>query len=291
MPVSLTPEQKSRLKEIIGEAKRLQKALQPIELIAGLKDSAADALEQLQAAAKKIPAAETTATAISELKENATKFVAEVDRTVVEQFRRAEAQFINEARSSGRTPRQVGEGWRVGPLEFVMKRPQAQVTARYNGEPLLPARTIASMEDLQALETDALASLEKSAMPEEELERVFWRAYRSAIADLAEGNHEAKRVPIRDFYVWVRLHHVGEELRAGKPDREVKRTTMPRWAFLYNLDRYRKLDGVDSSRRLWLDQGAQAEIGRGMGMVTNGLDSRNEYKMICYVAQTLEQNP
>lgn len=289
MPVSLTPEQKTRLKEIIGEAKRLQKALQPIELIAGLKESAADALEQLQAAAKKVPAVETTAPAISELKNNATKFVAEVDRAVVEQFKRAEAQFINEARSDGRTPRQVGDGWRVGPLEFVIKRPQAQVTARYNGELLLPARTITSAEDLQALETDALALLDKSAMPEEELERVFWRAYRSAITELAEGNHEAKRVPIKDFYVWVRLHHVGEELRSGKPDREVKRTTMPRWAFLYNLDRYRKLDGVDSTRRLWLDAGSSAEIGRGVGMVTNGLDARDEYKMICYVAHTPER--
>lgn len=288
MPVSLTPDQKTRLKEIIGEAKRLQKALQPLELIAGLKESAVDALEQLQTATKKVPA-DTIAPAIAELKENATRFIAEVDRAVVEQFKRAEAQFINDARSNGRAPRQVNDGWRVGPLEFSMKRPQAQVTVRYNREPLLPARTIASAEDLQAVEADALSLLESAAMPEEELERVFWRAYRSAIAELAEGNHEAKRVPVKDFYVWVRLHYVGEELRTGKPDREVKRTTMPRWAFLYNLDRYRKITGVDASRRLWLDQGAQAEIGRGMGMVTNGLDSRDDYKMICYVAHTPER--
>ena len=49
----------------------------------------------------------------------------------------------------------------------------------------------------------------------------------------------------------------------------------------------RALAGKQSDApRLMLQTGSQAEQSKGMGLVTNGLDAKNDYKVYCYVTAT-----
>lgn len=76
---------------------------------------------------------------------------------------------------------------------------------------------------------------------------------------------------------------VRHELEGQPPDRKLRWGELPRWAFLYNLDRYRALGAaVPEARRLGLQTGSQQES-RGFGMVVNGLDAQQDYKTMSFV--------
>ena len=57
-----------------------------------------------------------------------------------------------------------------------------------------------------------------------------------------------------------------------------------KWVFLYNIDLYfSKLRGeVPSEKRLSLEAGSQLEISKGKGILLNGLDASQDYKIYCY---------
>ncbi|WP_373061006.1 hypothetical protein [Gemmatimonas sp.] len=93
-----------------------------------------------------------------------------------------------------------------------------------------------------------------------------------------------------EFQREVRVELVRTALTGGPgaPARRITRTEMPQWAFLYNVDRYRRLGGgVPSEHRLAFQTGGQSES-REYAMVLNGLDAQGAYKKYCYVhpAQT-----
>jgi hypothetical protein len=58
----------------------------------------------------------------------------------------------------------------------------------------------------------------------------------------------------------------------------------PAWAFLYNLDLYRREDAQRQSpdQRLSFQTGSQAEQPR-LGRTMNGLDPDLDYQVFCYV--------
>ena len=56
-----------------------------------------------------------------------------------------------------------------------------------------------------------------------------------------------------------------------------------KWVFLYNIDLYfSKIQEIPDSMRISLETGAQGEIQRGKGILLNGLNAGQDYKIYCY---------
>jgi len=81
----------------------------------------------------------------------------------------------------------------------------------------------------------------------------------------------------------VRVALVRRELAREQPDKKLRWGELPRWAFLYNLDRYRALGAAaPDAGRLGLQTGSQQES-RTIGVVVNGLDAHQDYKTMCFI--------
>ena len=90
-------------------------------------------------------------------------------------------------------------------------------------------------------------------------------------------------MPLPDFYRGVRVALVRSELADQAPEKRLRWAELPRWAFLYNLDRYRAhVTEVSEGQRLGLQTGSQQES-RQFGMVVNGLDAAQDYRTMCFI--------
>jgi hypothetical protein len=169
-------------------------------------------------------------------------------------------------------------------LELQLQREQARARFFFNREALTPWSPIGSADDLAALEERARKLLDGVAFPDAMLTEVFWDAYEQERAARQRGGKgRAETVPLPDFYRGVRVALVRHELAGQGPEKKLRWAELPRWAFLYNLDRYRALGtAVPEARRLGLQTGSQQES-RQFGMVVNGLDAAQDYRTMCFV--------
>jgi len=143
---------------------------------------------------------------------------------------------------------------------------------------------IGKAEDLSSLVSGAIKKLSEWAIPDEDMSEIFWAAYEHLRQTSKGGAGSATRVPLPEFYKEVRVVMTRHELRAGKPDRKLSRSEFPKWAFLHNLDRYRRLViNLPADHRLTLETGSQNDHQKGMSMIVNGLDAKDDYKSYCYV--------
>ena len=86
-----------------------------------------------------------------------------------------------------------------------------------------------------------------------------------------------------DLYRAFRVALVERELKQGRPDKKLAWAECPKWAFLYNLDRYRQLGSTAGEERLTFETGSQQDQVNGLGMTLNGLSQEQEYKVCCWV--------
>jgi len=83
-----------------------------------------------------------------------------------------------------------------------------------------------------------------------------------------------------DFYKEVRIALIRNCL-VKKPTSKIdKYLDFPLWAFLYNLDIYRSLE-IPIEQKLGFQTGSQVESSKGL--VINGLNPQDDYKVMCYV--------
>lgn len=272
-----------------GTLKTLQRDAQAIakqfEGLAKLKPGDADALEHLEKALKSLPTGEQIARAVDELRNRGNAALSTARTTRAEGFGRIEAEFIRRQRETGVTVREAGNtSWRVGPFELELQRENSRARLLYNRDPMTSWKAIGSQQDLEKLIAEATKSLESAALPESELPDVLWDAYEHLRRANARADGGAVRVPLLEFFREIRVVLARHELRSGKPDRKLTRVELPRWAFLYNLDRYRRLlPNLPAERRLSFETGSQHDHQKGLAMVVNGLDANADYKPYCYV--------
>ena len=261
------------------------KVVQPLVAVTKVKASAPDALESLEAALKRLSSGETFGQALEEARGSIERAVEETRRERVLAFKRIEADFVRAAQHARKSLREQNDGWRIGMLELQFKRKHAQARARYNHEVVVDWMAIGRREDLDKLETEAEGKLAAAAFPDEMLTAVFWDAYaQERQRRTMEGKARAEQIPILDFYREVRATLVRHELAGQKPDKRLQHVDLPRWRFLYNLDRYRAIVlGLPEGQRLGLQTGSQQEVARGLGLSVNGLDATLDYKTMCYV--------
>lgn len=258
--------------------KRLSKYLEPFTK---LKLSNSGGLQQLAAALEKLPANPVIGQMLQELRDQATELAASIARSRVEAFGRIEAEYIRSVRGSERAVRELSSGWRVGILELAVQRDQGLIRFLYNHEPLTDWQPVANVTEVAEAERKAFTLLTSAAMREEDLIDSFWAAYQASLARRG-SNRSGSEVHVSDFYIELRLERMRRELRDGKPDRKLRQTELPRWAFLYNVDLYRSLRAaVPADRRLGFQTGAMAES--KTGITINGFDPNQDYRRVVYV--------
>lgn len=272
--------EKAELDRLQSAYKKIIKVLTPFT---SLKSGSPDLLEKMQRALKGLPPGEILAATVNDLGRETKVFLERLRREWVHRFREIETRFIKQAREQGVPVQEQDRGWRVGKLEIQVKREQYQVQISYNHEVIIPWSVVRSESELGRLIDKANAGLENMALPEGWLGEIFWRAFQRWLG--TSGERESRSyAPILDFYRQVRMELVESELREGKPDRKLRYADFPRWAFLYNVDRYRTISAtLPPERRLGFESGSQREVAQGKGMTINGLDARGDYKKVCYV--------
>jgi hypothetical protein len=269
-------ELKSLQKEFLG----LTKAFDAVRKI---KPGSADALDQLEKALASFPDPARLGQALTELRDRARALLDAARAQRLDQFRKIEADWVRRRRAAGEVVHEAtSHSWRTGRLEIEMNREQARARAKYNREPMGPALKIRTAEDLDSLVRSAEKQLGQAELPFEAMSEVARTAYQHLLAQGAAAGSNG-RVPLAAFYREFRVCLARQEL-TGKPDRKLASAEFPRWAFLYNLDRYRKEAAAASgSERLMFETGSQHDHQRGLAMVLNGLDPAQDYKSYCYV--------
>jgi hypothetical protein len=266
------------------DAKAIVKKFDPLSKV---KATGADALAQLELALESLPDGAQLAAATDELRSRAHRILEAGNTRRTADFGRIEAEFVNERKKAGGEVREVDKGWRVDRFQLELRRERAQGRALYNREAVIPWRHIASRGDLEQLIADATQQLESHVIPDETLPDVLWEAYdflRQKKSSSSKGT-AAARIPLTEFYREVRVGLVRHELQSSsRGDSRVRRAEFPKWAFLFNLDRYRELSAkVPESVRLQFETGSQQDYHNGIGMVLNGLNPSQDYKSYAYV--------
>lgn len=196
-------------------------------------------------------------------------------------FKRYEADFINSIKAKGEKIREYNNGWRIGKIEVQVKPELSKVRALYNTEILINWQLINNPNDLVKIFKEANIMLENNALEDDLLIESFTEAYKSASI-----HNNSYMIPIFDFYRELRVTLIKKFLEKKSPDSKIdKYVNFPKWAFLYNLDRYFSLiQNKSLKERLTLITGSQHEVSKGNGMVINGLEPNTDYKVICYVS-------
>lgn len=269
------------------DLKSLQKALdsvlRPFLTILKVRLSNPKAMEQLTQALQAVPSGaaivEPIDTAVAALR----RYVDEHRSARESSFRRIEAAFISSVRERGGSVKELESGWRIGFAELAMDRPQGRASVLYNGETVVSWRPVQSDMDLDKLIDEAEKRLAAAELPHDQLRTVMSAAYAEARRTGSTG-----RVPMPDFFRAFRLALVHDDLRSGKPEKKLRHAEFPRWAFLYNIDRYRERASEVGADRLDFEPGSQADNAKGLGMVVNGLARDGVHKKVCYVVRSSE---
>lgn len=270
------------LRALQRDARALIKQLEPF---AKLKPGDAKALAELERATAALPPAAGVAAAVEELRARAEGTLKAGRASRTEGFRRVEADFIRDRREAGETTREAGNSsWRIGRLELEVDRARAQARALYNRQVVCPWLPVAEIEDMKRLLATASKHLDDAALPDDALMAVLTDAYDHLRSRARRTDASGVRIPLPDFYREVRVALARHELTTGKADRKLARAEFPMWAFLYNLDRYRRLaNALPAEQRLNFETGSQHDHQKGIAMIVNGLDAKDDYKSYCYV--------
>lgn len=276
-----TWDEKSALKQLVAST---QSVLKPLLPFTKMKPGSNTAVAELVKALKMLPPTQVIANAIEELRSNAENVAKKATQERASTFGRIEAAFLKSAGAGQKPTREQAKGWRIGVLELEVRRDQGQARFLYNHEEVVGWSPVASVEELQAMEKRALATLEKATVPEQALIQLFWDAYLAGRERRKqEGASSLDRIPILDFYRLVRIAMIWQEL-GGRPDKRLTTIDMPRWAFLYNLDRYRQFgSAIPHERRLAFVIGSQVEVRKGQCLLVGGLNIDTGYKNMAYV--------
>jgi hypothetical protein len=193
-----------------------------------------------------------------------------------QEFRKIEADFVRAQREAGRNVREKDAAWRIDHIELGVNRATAMVQVSYDLEVVVPWQRVASASDLEKLCDAARKRLDKSSIEDSRLVPLVQEALESCLAE-----PKREMAPIGDLYREFRLAMVRDELKSGRADKRLVSAELPRWAFLWNLDRYREVAGAGA--RVQFEPGSQQDTARGLGFTMGGRSSQRDYRTFCYV--------
>lgn len=273
-------DEKTEFKNLKKELEKLQK---PIRNILSLKGNDPDYLDKLAKVLKAIPSEDDLLVQLKNWREKANAFLDQAKLVRTKQFKRVESSYIRAQREKSKAIRETNDGWRIGILELATNPISSQVRFLYNREVVVDWKPVSGEDDITKYEEEALAKLEKYLLPKETLLQYFPLAFKRALEKGVETK-STPRVPILTFYQQFRLLLLQMEMEKKGIDAKLSYVEFPKYAFLYNLDRYFSYRiNLPHSERLILQTGSQQEVAQGKGMVVNGLHPLEDYKVMCYV--------
>jgi hypothetical protein len=278
-------DEKKQMAHVVKSFKDLFRFTNPFKDIRADKT---DALEKLEKAIKGINPSNTLVSSIEENLITAKKFIEKAKNIRSESFKRHEAEYIKSLHSENKPVREYSSAWRMGNLMIKVRPGLSKIKILYNDQTLINWTSVNSKEDFIDLENRANAMLKDYILPENELIDVFYDAFKEAKNHLSVKAN-ASLVPILDFYKEFRISLIRKLLESkGSAAKIDKYQRFPLWAFLYNLDIYRSLGSkVPDNKRLGFQTGSMQETSQNKGLVVNGLNPNDDYKVMCYVIPIL----
>lgn len=239
----------------------------------------AEGLLEFEKLVKSLPSGEIIGKSLDEWRALATAAADKNKASRKEDFGRFVTEFIRTQREAKTSVREFNNAWRIGPVEMQLRAEQACAQFTYNNEVLIKWFPVANGESLGKQYADVKKQLDEAGLPIEKIEEVFWSAHEYLKWKRAQKNEPNPHViPAVDFYKEVRVALVRSAFDVKQPVKE-----FPKWAFLYNLDRYLSSSSqIQQSRRIGTQAGSQHEISNGKGIIINGLDALQDYKTICH---------
>jgi len=262
---------------------RYRKLLRPLIDIHKLRHTDPTAISKFAKSLVNLPSATDLAKALEEMRESGQALIRQEQTKRTESFRKILTSYVNEMKKKI-SIKEISGGWRVGKLELHVKQERSEVRIAYLREWLTPRQEILTLPQLQKTYDNGVSRLEEYAIPESVLPDLFWEAYNEVRAKKASHQSALKRVLLRDYYEELRITLFRFQLRKSSPDKDLKFASFPKFAFLYNMDRYIALGSrVPNGKRISLETGSQQDVKNRKGMLFNGLDARQEYKTFCFV--------
>lgn len=244
-----------------------------------------DFIDQIERYAQRIPDPSDLATQLEAFKKELDTHVRESKKARADNFRTVFNDYLSRIQKDQKPYRLIDKSTlRVGMLQVQTDPKKASVQFLFNRKVLLTGKNILSADDMVKYENECLKMLEKAEISEQDIGDIFYRAYLNALRKRRkEKSFNPSYVPIVDFYTEVHVELFRQQL-LGKKSGSTDSITVsfPIWAFLYNMDCYRKMRNISENKRLFFETGSQVETKKN-GVVLNGLDPKADYKMFCYI--------
>jgi hypothetical protein len=263
---------------------KLQKELNhhivgPLQKLCKINLAKPEKLEDFDKLIRALPTGEILGNALNEWVKKVQDAMRVEQTTRKHEFGRILNDFIRLQKETGMKTREFSNSWRIGLLELELRPEFAQVRCRYNEEVLNKWTPITGLEDLRVFYDAASEKLRKSELPFPVLRDAMWEAYEYVMSKQDATMFNRKSVPAKEVIKELKVVLYRKSLERKAP--RLKETAD--WVFLYNIDLYfSRLREVPSDKRLSLEAGSQMEISKGRGIILNGLDAGQDYRIYCY---------
>lgn len=269
------------MKELSKLQKELtQQILRPILRVSKVNLNKPDKLEELNKFLGLLPSGEMLGGALEEWRKRVRAAI-EAERVArTEEYLKILNEFIRAQKEQGTKVREFSRSWRVGLLEVRLRPDRSEIQFSYNEEKVADWRAVTTAGDLASLYEAAVQKLKKSEIPPGVLADAMRETYEFMLSRQSKTElFNSRSVPAVDFLKELNVVLYRKSLEKKVP----KLKDASKWVFLYNIDLYfSKLREVPSGQRLSLEAGSQLEISKGKGILLNGLDAAQDYKVYCY---------
>jgi hypothetical protein len=242
-------------------------------------------LEKLEKCLQKFPVSSELITQIEVIRSNLDNHIRESKRLRVKNFNSIFNEYLNHLQKSQRTYRLIDKNTlRIEMLELKTDPNRASIRFLFNKKELMPWKNVINTDDIVRYEGECCKMLINIEIPEKEIVDIFYRAYLNALrTKRGEKSTNSSFIQIKELYEEVQIELFRQKLSLKNLGSSKTITiSFPMWAFLYNLDCYRKMHNISDKNRLFFETGSQIETKKN-GVVLNGLDPKSDYKMFCYV--------
>lgn len=270
------------MEELLKHRKELLRLCQPLKLIEKVKLDQVDGLDKLEKAISQFPDTQTLIGSIGEWLGKAKLYVEAEKKRRSESFGRVVGEFIRAQREIGVTVREFSlSQWRVGPFEIKFRPTQSQVAYFYNQEILQTWANVTTAQDLSKLTAKMENKLKTNVLPADTFRHTLLEAHQY----LQEKQEKSGVMNFRSVLAGELVKETKVVLYRKWLEKKLpKLNDDSLWVFLYNLDLYfAHLEQVPPSERLSRETGSQHEIRQGKGIVLNGLEANEDYKIVCYL--------
>jgi len=270
-----------KTEELIKLQKELtQHILRPIQKMSKVNLRRPEKLEELEKTLNLLPSGAVFGGALDEWAKKVRSAIYAEREARSEEFWKIFNEFVRTQRELGTKVREFSKSWRVGLLEIGLRPERSEVRLSYNEETVAGWKAVTTAGELKGLYDAAVDKLKKSEIPTGVFNDAMWETYK--FLESTQVNRELFNVwsvPAVDF-----LKELNVVLYRKSLERKVsKLKDTSKWVFLYNIDLYFSMRReVPSEKRLSLEAGSQMEISKGKGILLNGLDASQDYKVYCY---------